>query len=336
MNLQEINSIISKINNKVYSPIYFLMGEETYYIDLFTELLEKNILSEEEKSFNQTVLYGKDTSIDEIISVCKRFPMMSKYQLVIVKEAQDLASKIDTLVDYLLNPMLSTVLVINFKYKTLDKRKKIYKAIQKFGLIFDSKKLYENQISNWISDQLKSYGYTIDFKANQMLVEYLGNDLNMINNQLNKLMILEPNGKIISPELIEQNIGISKDYNVFELRKAIGAGNINKALQIANYFSNNTKSYPIPYVLGSLFNYFIQIFQLHSLKNKSDNNVSSTLGINRYFVGEYKRASTIYSMKKISKIISLFKEVDLKSKGLNSNNNTHEKLLNQLVVEIMS
>ena len=214
MNLQEINSIISKINNKVYSPVYFLMGEETYYIDLINDLLENEVLNEEEKSFNQTILYGKDTSCEEIISVCKRFPMMSKFQLVIIKEAQNLSSKIDGLVNYLLNPMHSTILIINYKYKTLDKRKKIYKAVKKFGLIFDSKKLYENQISNWISDQLQSCGYSIDFKANQMLVEYLGNDLNMINNQLNKLMILEPKGKIISPKLIEQNIGMQLDLLV--------------------------------------------------------------------------------------------------------------------------
>lgn len=336
MNLQEINSIISKINNKVYSPIYFFMGEETYYIDLFTDLLEKNVLNEDEKSFNQTILYGKDSSIDEIISVSKRYPVMSKYQLIIVKEAQDLSSKIDDLISYLLNPMLSTILVINFKYKSIDKRKKIYKAILKFGLVFESKKLFENQISTWISDQLKLNEYSIEFKASQMLVEYLGNDLKMIDNQLNKLKILKPKGNKITAELIEQNIGISKDYNVFEFRNAIGSGDLTKALRIADYFSCNTKSYPIPYVLGSVFNYFLQIFQLNSLKNKSDNNISSLLGINRYFIGEYKKASILYPMKKISKIISIIKEIDLKSKGLKSNSNTNEKLLNQLVVQIMT
>ena len=170
MNLQEINSIVSKINNKVYNPIYFLMGEETYYIDLINDLLENNVLNNEEKSFNQTILYGKDTNIDEIISVCKRFPMMSKFQLVIIKEAQDLSSKIDGLLNYLLNPMHSTILVINYKYKTLDKRKKIYKAIQKFGLILNSKNPYENQVSSWISSKLKEDNYSIDIKANQMLV----------------------------------------------------------------------------------------------------------------------------------------------------------------------
>jgi len=336
MNLQEINSIISKINNKVYSPVYFLMGEETYYIDLISDLLEHKVLSEEEKSFNQTILYGKDTTAEEIISVCKRFPMMSKFQLVIIKEAQDLSSKIDGLINYLLNPMHSTVLVINYKYKTLDKRKKIYKAIQKFGLILNSKKPYENQVSTWILNKLKEDNYTIDLKANQMLVEFLGGDLKMINNQLNKLKLLKPENNYIDPKLIEKNIGISKDFNIFELRNAIGSGNLSKALVIGNYFSSNIKAYPTQLVLSSLFNYFIQIFQFHSLNNKSDINVASTLGINKFFAKDYHKAAKIYPMKKISSIITLIKNIDLKSKGYGVSNNSQQNILNQLIIQIMS
>ena len=336
MNLQEINSIISKINNKVYSPVYFLMGEETYYIDLISDLLEHKVLSEEEKSFNQTILYGKDTTAEEIISVCKRFPMMSKFQLVIIKEAQDLSSKIDGLINYLLNPMHSTVLVINYKYKTLDKRKKIYKAIQKFGLILNSKKPYENQVSTWISNKLKEDNYSIDIKANQMLVEFLGSDLKMINNQLNKLKLLKPENNNIDPKLIEKNIGISKDFNIFELRNAIGSGNLSKALVIGDYFSSNIKAYPIQLVLSSLFNYFIQLFQFHSLNNKSDINVASTLGINKFFVKDYHKASRIYPMKKISLIITMIKNTDLKSKGYSVSSNSQQNVLNQLIVQIMS
>jgi len=336
MNLQEINSIISKINNKVYSPVYFLMGEETYYIDLISDLLENKVLSEEEKSFNQTILYGKDTTAEEIISVCKRFPMMSKFQLVIIKEAQDLSSKIDGLINYLLNPMHSTVLVINYKYKTLDKRKKIYKAIQKFGLILNSKKPYENQVSTWIFNKLKEDNYTIDLKANQMLVEFLGGDLKMINNQLNKLKLLKPENNYIDPKLIEKNIGISKDFNIFELRNAIGSGNLSKALVIGNYFSSNIKAYPTQLVLSSLFNYFIQIFQFHSLNNKSDINVASTLGINKFFAKDYHKAAKIYPMKKISSIITLIKNIDLKSKGYGASNNSQQNILNQLIIQIMS
>jgi len=336
MNLQEINSIISKINNKVYSPVYFLMGEETYYIDLISDLLENKVLSQEEKSFNQTILYGIDTTAEEIISVCKRFPLMSKFQLVIIKEAQDLSSKIDGLINYLLNPMHSTVLVINYKYKTLDKRKKIYKAIQKFGLILNSKKPYENQVSTWILNKLKEDNYTIDLKANQMLVEFLGGDLKMINNQLNKLKLLKPENNYIDPKLIEKNIGISKDFNIFELRNAIGSGNLSKALVIGNYFSSNIKAYPTQLVLSSLFNYFIQIFQFHSLNNKSDINVASTLGINKFFAKDYHKAAKIYPMKKISSIITLIKNIDLKSKGYGVSNNSQQNILNQLIIQIMS
>ena len=336
MNLQEINSIVSKINNKVYNPVYFLMGEETYYIDMINDLLEDNVLNEEEKSFNQTILYGKDTNTDEIISVCKRFPMMSKFQLVIIKEAQDLSSKIDGLLNYMLNPMLSTILVINYKYKSLDKRKKIYKAIQKFGLILNSKKPYENQVSSWITNKLKEYNYTIDIKANQMLVEYLGSDLKMINNQINKLKLLNPENNNIDPKLIEKHIGISKDFNIFELRNAIGLGNLSKALIIGNYFSKNIKAYPTQLVLGSLFNYFIQLFQFHSLSNKSDINVASTIGINKFFVKDFHKAAKIYPMKKISIIITLIKNVDLKSKGFGVSNNSQENILNQLIVQIMN
>ena len=336
MNLQEINSIISKINNKVFSPVYFLMGEETYYIDLINDLLEKKVLNEEEKSFNQTILYGKDTSVEEIISVCKRFPMMSKFQLIIVKEAQDLSSKIDGLVNYLLNPMHSTILIINYKYKTLDKRKKIYKAIQKFGLILNSKKPYENQVSTWISNKLKEDNYTIDIKANQMLVEFLGSDLKMINNQLNKLKLLKPESNNIDPKLIEKNIGISKDFNIFELRNAIGSGNLSKALLIGDYFSSNIKAYPTQLVLSSLFNYFIQLFQFHSLNNKSDINVATTLGINKFFAKDYHKAAKIYPMKKISLIITLIKNIDLKTKGYGVSNNSQQNILNQLIVQIMS
>ena len=336
MNLQEINSTISKIKNKVYSPVYFLMGEETYYIDLISDLLERSILTEEEKSFNQTVLYAKETSIDDIVSCCKRYPMMSKYQVIILKEGQDLSRKIEQLSYYMLNPMLSTVLIINFKYKTLDRRKKLFKNIQKFGVILDCKKLYENKVPEWINNHLKSDNYSINIKACHMLVDYLGNDLNKITNQLNKLKIICPNDEEISPQHIQDNIGISKDYNIFELRNAVGSGNLTKTLVISSYFSSNSKQYPIQLTLSSLFNYFIQIFQYHSLSDKSDNNVSSVLGVSRFFVKDYIVASKLYSMKKISTIISLIKDCDLKSKGAGESNSSENDILRQLLIQIMN
>lgn len=313
------------------------MGEETYYIDFITDLLDKEVLSKDEKNFNKTVLYGKDTSIEELISHCKRYPMMSKYQLVVIKEAQDLSRKIESLSSYALNPLMSTVLVVNYKYKSLDKRKKLFKNIQKFGVVIDCKKIYESSVLNWIIKQLKIDDFTIEPKACSMLVDYLGNDLNKITNQLKKLKIICSNKDVeISPQHIQDNIGISKDYNIFELRNAVGSGNLTKALAISYYLSSNSKQHPIQLTLSSLFNYFIQIFQYHSLNNKSDNNVSSILGINRFFVKDYIIASKLYSMKKISKIISLIKDCDLKSKGVGGSNSSEKDILRQLLIQIMN
>ena len=336
MNLQEINSIISKIKNKVYSPIYFLMGEETYYIDFITELLDKEVLNEDEKNFNKTVLYGKDTTVEELISHCKRYPMMSKYQVVFLKEAQDLSRKIETLSSYALNPLMSTVLIVNYKYKSLDKRKKLFKNIQKFGIVVDFKKIYEDRVPVWIINQLKIDNFTIDPKACSMLVDYLGNDLKKINNQLNKLKIICSQKRNISPKLIEDNIGISKDFNVFELRNAIGIKNLDKSLLICAYLTSNSNKHPLQMTLSSLFNYFIQIFQYHSLENKSQNNVASVLGVNPYFVKDYVNASKYYNMKKISSIISLIKDVDLKSKGIGMSNTSNNDLLRQLIIQIIN
>ena len=335
MNLQEINSIISKIKNKIYSPIYFLMGEETYYIDSITKLLNENVLSDDQESFNKTILYGKDTSVENIISHCKRYPLMSDYQLVVVKEAQDLSRNIELLSEYVLNPLMSTILVINYKYKTLDKRKKLYKNIQKFGNVIDCKKIYENHVPNWVENQLKKDLFTIDPKACYMLVDFLGNDLKKIDNQLNKLKINCLNDKNITPNEIEQYVGISKDFNVFELRSAIGNKDLNKALKICDYLSSNNKQ-TIQITLTSIFNYFVQLFQYHSLKNKTKNNVAAVIGVNPFFVKDYVETSKNFSMKKISNIISLIKDCDLKSKGLSSTNISNKDLLRQLMVQIFS
>ena len=335
MTLQEINSIISKIKNKIYSPIYFLMGEETYYIDSITKLLNENVLSDDQESFNKTILYGKDTSVENIISHCKRYPLMSDYQLVVVKEAQDLSRNIELLSEYVLNPLMSTILVINYKYKTLDKRKKLYKNIQKFGNVIDCKKIYENHVPNWVENQLKKDLFTIDPKACYMLVDFLGNDLKKIDNQLNKLKINCLNDKNITPNEIEQYVGISKDFNVFELRSAIGNKDLNKALKICDYLSSNNKQ-TIQITLTSIFNYFVQLFQYHSLKNKTKNNVAAVIGVNPFFVKDYVETSKNFSMKKISNIISLIKDCDLKSKGLSSTNISNKDLLRQLMVQIFS
>ena len=243
--MDEVVKIINDIKAGNIKPIYFLMGEEPYYIDRITEYLENSLLSEDEKGFNQVVLYGRDTSIDEIVANAKRFPMMAERQVVIVKEAQDLAKTIDKLETYAQNPQPTTVLVFAYKYKTLDKRKKVTKLLDKVGVVYESKKMYENQVGDWIKRVLSGQGYSIEPKAAAILVEFLGTDLSKINNELEKLKIILPKGHTFTPKDIEENIGFSKDYNNFELRKALGEKDQVKAYKIIDHFSQNPKDNPI-------------------------------------------------------------------------------------------
>lgn len=312
------------------------MGEEPYYIDKISDYIEENVLTNEEKGFNQVVLYGRDITIDDIVENAKRYPMMSERQVVIIKEAQDLSRTIDKLESYANNPQLSTVLVINYKYKKLDKRKSLYKAVNKVGIVYESKKLYENQVVDWIRRVLSAKKYSISPKAAQMLVEFLGTDLSKINNELEKLQIIIPKETQITPELIEKNIGISKDFNNFELRKAVGERNVLKANQIIKYFAENPKDNPMIVTVALLFNFFTQLLQFHGLTDKSPRNVASALKVNPYFVKEYVLAAKNFPMKKASSAISDLREFDLKSKGVQSNNVPQGDLLKELLYKILS
>ncbi len=312
------------------------MGEEPYYIDKISEFIEANVLTEEERGFNQMVLYGRDVAVEDIVANAKRYPMMAEYQVIIVKEAQDLSRTIEKLVDYARQPQPSTILVLNYKYKTIDKRKTLYKTIQKMGMVYESKKLYENQVGEWIRRVLSSKDYTISPKAAQMLVEFLGTDLSKINNELEKLQIILPKGTQITPEHIEENIGISKDYNNFELRKAIGERNVVKAHQIINYFSENPKDNPMIMTVSLLFNFFSQLLQFHGLNDKSPRNISETLKINPFFVNEYILAAKNYPMKHVSGIVATLREFDVKSKGVGANALPQSDLLKEMLVRIMT
>ncbi|NRA93137.1 MAG: DNA polymerase III subunit delta [Psychroserpens sp.] len=332
--MDDVKQIVSDIKNGQVKPIYFLMGEEPYYIDAISDYIETNVLSEDEKGFNQMVLYGRDVSIEDIVGNAKRFPMMAERQVVIVKEAQDLARTIEKLASYADNPQPSTVLVLNYKYKKIDKRKALYKSLKKSGVVFESKKLYDNQVPDWIRRVLSGQNYTIAPKAAQMLVEFLGTDLSKINNELNKLKIILPEGTQITPEHIEVNIGISKDYNNFELRKAIGERNSQKAFRIVNYFADNPKDNPMIVTVSLLFNFFSQLLHLHGLHDKNPRNIASALKINPYFVNEYVVAARNFPMKKVSQIVATLREFDVKSKGVNSNAVPQGDLLRELLVRI--
>ncbi len=317
--MDEIIKIVNDIKAGNIKPIYFLMGEEPYYIDKLSDYIEDNVLTDDEKGFNQTVLYGRDVTIEDVVSAAKRYPMMAEKQVIIVKEAQDLSRTIEQIEKYAENPMQTTVLVFCYKYKTLDKRKKSLKTLAKNGLVYESKKLYENQVGQWITRVLKPKGYEIEPKANAMLVEFLGTDLSKINNELEKLQIILPKGSTFTAKHIEENIGFSKDFNVFELRKALGERNQLKSYKIVQYFAENPKENNIVMVVGLIFAFYVQVLKYHGLKDKNPANVAKVLGVNPFFLKDYDVALKNYPMKKVSQIINSLRETDVKSKGVGSN-----------------
>jgi len=333
--MNDLNQIIGDIKKGDIKPVYLLTGDEPYFIDKISDYIENNILSEEEKGFNQMIMYGGDVEVMDIVSNAKRFPMMADRQVIIVKEAQELARSIESLVSYVENPQTTTMLVLCYKYKKLDKRKKLYKVIKKNGVIFDAKKMYDNQIGDWILSVLSEHNYGIENKAVQMLVEFLGTDLSRIFKELEKLMVLLPEKSTISDQIIEDNIGISKDFNNFELRKAVGNKNILMANKIINYFSQNPKNNPVVMTISLLNSFFTQLFMYHALKDKSRPNVAAKLKVNPYFVAEYADAARNYPMRKVSQVISILREADLKSKGVGANAMPQSDLLKELLFKIM-
>ena len=334
--MDEVIKIVNDIKAGNIKPIYFLMGEESYYIDKLSDYIEQNVLTEDEKGFNQTVLYGRDVTIEDIVSTAKRYPMMAERQVVIVKEAQDLSRTIDKLESYVENPMLSTVLVFCYKYKTLDKRKKMAKVIAKIGVVYESKKLYENQVGDWIKRVLSGKDYSIEPKANAMLVEFLGTDLSKINNELEKLQIILPKGSTITPQHIEENIGFSKDFNIFELRKAIGDRNQLKAYTIVDNFAQNPKDNPMVLTTSLVFSFFVQLLKYHGLKDKNPKNVAAALGVNPFFLKDYDLAIKNYPMRKVSQIVGSLRDVDVKSKGVGANALPQSDLLREMLFKIFN
>ncbi len=334
--MDEVLKIVNDIKAGNIKPIYFLMGEEAYYIDKLSDYIEDKVLTEDEKGFNQTVLYGRDVTIEDIVSTAKRYPMMSERQVVIVKEAQELSRTIDKIESYAENPMPSTVLVICYKYKTLDKRKKVTKLLAKNGIVYESKKLYENQVGDWIKRVLAGKKYSIEPKANAMLVEFLGTDLSKINNELEKLQIILPKGSTITPHHIEENIGFSKDFNIFELRKAIGDKNQLKAYTIAVNFAQNPKDNPMVVTTSLVFSFFVQLLKYHGLKDKNPNNVAKVLGVNPFFLKDYDIALKNYPMRKVSQIVGSLRDIDVKSKGVGANALPQSDLLKEMLFKIFN
>jgi DNA polymerase-3 subunit delta len=327
--------IMSDLRNRIFKPVYFLAGEEPYYIDQITDYIEDKVLPESEKAFNQMILYADDTNIASIIDLARRFPMMSSHQVVIIREAQSL-KKIDDLAIYLEKPLASTILVFNYKYKSIDKRTKLFKILESHGVYFESSRLRDYQIPAWIDRYLMKKGIKTDPSASAMLTEYLGTDLHKIANELDKLIITLPAGKpVITTSLIEENIGISKDYNNFELQKAVGEKNILKANMIVRYFSENPRDNPLTLSISSLFGFFSKLLMYHYLPDKSKNNVAAALKVNPFFVKDYESAASKYNVSKTVQVISLLRTFDMKSKGFGDPGTDAGDLLRELVYRIL-
>jgi DNA polymerase-3 subunit delta len=329
------DEIISDLKKRIFKPVYFLAGEEPFYIDKITEYIEEKVLPEAEKAFNQIIMYGDDTNIPSIIDTARRFPMMASHQVIIIKEAQSL-KKPEDLVIYLENPLHSTILVFSYKYKTLDKRTKLFKTLETHGVYFESARIRDYLIPGWIERYLMTRGIKTDPNASAMLTEYLGTDLHKIVNELDKLIITLPEGKpVITTALIEKNIGISKDYNNFELQKAVGERDILKANMIIHYFANNPKENPITLTIASLFGYFSKLLTYHYTTDKSKNNVAAVLKVNPYFVKDYESSATKYNVAKTVQIITLLRTYDMRSKGFGDPGTEPGDLMKELVYKIL-
>lgn len=328
--------IARDLKNRIYKPVYYLMGEESYYIDRISEYIAQTVLNENEKEFNQTILYGADTDIATIINAAKRYPMMSKYQVVIVKEAQGVKN-IDELSYYLQKPLESTILVLCHKHGVLDRRKKLAAEIEKVGVLFESKKIKDTQLAGFITSYLKRKSIEIEPKASEMMAEFVGTDLSRMAGELEKLIITLPKEqKRITPEQIEQNIGISKDYNNYELRNALIIKDVFKANQIIKYFEENPKTNPLQMTLSVLFNFFSNLMLAYYAPEKSEQGIAAQLGLKSPWQSkDYLAAMRKYSGVKVMQIIGEIRYCDAKSKGVGNSSLGDGELLRELVYKIL-
>ncbi|EJF52175.1 DNA polymerase III, delta subunit [Saprospira grandis DSM 2844] len=320
--------IIRDVKQGKIAPIYFLHGEEEFYIDEIADFIEANTLSEDQKAFNQTILYGKDTDFKQVLDAARRYPMLAERQLVVLKEAQSMRS-LDQLEAYVKNPLPTTLLLILHKHKKLDSRKKLGKSLkvaEKAGkaVLFESKKPYENELPNWIRNYLKDKGAQIEEEAGLLLAEYLGNDLSKIANELEKLLINHPKGQLIGKAEIEKNIGISKDYNVFELQSALAQKDALKAQRIVKYYQANPKAGPLPMLTGVLYNFFSKAYICRFLSNLDDVSIAGAIGQRAYGrpgqktkrFADYRHVQKNYALPHLEEVIALLKIYDLRSKGV--------------------
>lgn len=330
--MQAFFTLLSKIQKEQFSPFYLLSGNEPFYIDAILKALVNKLVDEASKDFDFSQFYGKEAVASEIIETAKRYPMLSKHNVVVVKEAQFMnASAFDLLATYATQPMAQTVVVFCYKNKAFDKRKKLYKAVEKTGEILTVKPLYYNQLSPWIRDQSHDLKIDISPVAVELLATYIGANLNGLYGALKKLKLIIPEGITITQEHIEKHIGISKAFNSFELQKAIGLGQFSKAFQIIQYLNRNTKDHPLVLTLATLHNYFQKLLLLKGVGSSS-----KQLGINPYFMKEYQTAANRFSMRQITHAMGYILEADLKSKGITARNQTSKDVLEELLLKLFT
>jgi DNA polymerase-3 subunit delta len=333
-------SVIKDLKNGKYAPVYFLQGEEPFYIDLISDYIEKNCLQESEKSFNLTVLYGKEANVNAILQNAKRFPMMAERQVVIVKEAQEISDfgkekSDDFLNAYIQKPLPSTILVFCYKYKKLDARKSLTKSIDKHCVLVNSEKMYDDKLPAWINSYYSERKYKITAKAAIMMADYIGNNLSRIANETEKLLINIKEGEEVTENLIEKYVGISKEFNVFELQKALGKKDVYKANQIVCYFEANPRNNPIIPIISLLFSFFSKLLLVHGSDDKSEGGLARVLGVNPYFAKDYLQAARMYPAQKVTVIIHDLRKADLMSKGVDNISATEGQILKELIFKIL-
>ena len=336
--MKELDLILKNIKNKELLPIYFFHGEEPYYIDVALKAFENEVLTEDEKAFNQTVVYGKDTTFADVLSLARQFPMMGDKQVIIVKEAQEIAlndNDVKALKLYAENPVESTLLVIGYKYKKVDSRKAFTKILSQKKMLFLSEKIKDYNIPKWIEGELRTLNLKTKPNIPPLLSQYLGTDLSRISNELQKLKMILKDGDILDEKMIETHIGISKDFNIFELIKSLGKKDATQAFKIAHYLGKSPKQNSFPMMIGNLYNFFSNLIIFHTMKGDSPQNQAAAMGINPYFIKDFGEAARFYNLKNTTRIISILREMDLKSKGLGAINMTESELLKEMVYKIM-
>tara|TARA_B100000941_G_scaffold275659_1_gene237679 strand:+ start:421 stop:1416 length:996 start_codon:yes stop_codon:yes gene_type:complete len=323
--------ILKDIDKNIISPVYLLYGEEDYFIDLICDKLVFKIIDKEEKKFDLNIFYGKDSTIEMIIECVKKYPMISDKNVVVIKEAHLLKSKLEKLNDYIKRISKNNILIICYKENKIDKRKEFYKLIDKEGIIFQSNKLFENQLVEWIKNRVYELGYKINYDSIKIIYSFLGNNLNKIENELKKLIITIKPNDLITKNIIHEKIGLNKDYNFFELQKALGRRDLKTSLKIIDFLKDNLNKNPLVLILPTVFNYFQKILMIKCLGN---NNLSKELNISSYFLNDYIKSSKNFSLNELIKIVNFIKDADFKNKGINSKMN-QEDILKELAYKIV-